>query len=555
MSDSQTNISSTEYKLQIVGSPFPTESSSQKASSVKTGVVILWLNLILIGVCCIVACIIRKRIHDRQMAELYGEIQSKDATANKRSSIVELKAKHSNTDSLPSKHPRWRHHYSHIPSSSYQQYDKGISEHIDTEEIDHDGVTGVYDANPGKNDRKPIKVPYTYDGRSVDTPSRVGVPLIMMDKMPITLYTEDGQPRIAYVQAGPPNTQQYQPAMLNKYDLSSEANPSPTDSKHGGKGIAAGTRCQFYTKEVGDTEKFDWYEGEIISVEAVDSSNNDPLTQIVMDIQGNQLRASSNSENLIISNGEHKENIPFRIFKQQQRGCKRTIEKCQCLERIIYALKYYDTLDMETDYNKLIDFCQITYKGLLNDYIHVIDRHNDSIQLEQISNLLYEMYEFKVCDIDKCGKQFKYRKGPANEGQKVASKFDLEPRCKFYKELLDQIHCYLYHQFDLGLRVRPSRQQNIGLEPQYSISNNNKFNIISDDTGKTDDLFMDGLYDHLSNMNLSKVVDMLKYEEYDTEALLDDVPAKSNADLSQSNINVFTNNSNHSYTISNLSVL
>ena len=47
---------------------------------------------------------------------------------------------------------------------------------------------------------------------------------------------------------------------------------------------------------------------------------------------------------------------------------------------------------------------------------------------------------------------------------------------------------------------------------------------------------MDGFYEHLSNMNLTEVTERLKYEQYDTDAAVEDVPIGTNPDLSQSNV-------------------
>ena len=61
---------------------------------------------------------------------------------------------------------------------------------------------------------------------------------------------------------------------------------------------------------------------------------------------------------------------------------------------------------------------------------------------------------------------------------------------------------------------------------------------------------MDGLYHHLKHANMLQVTERLKYEEYDTDALLEDVAARSNLDESKSNVAIFAGNSKKSRYIS-----
>ena len=47
---------------------------------------------------------------------------------------------------------------------------------------------------------------------------------------------------------------------------------------------------------------------------------------------------------------------------------------------------------------------------------------------------------------------------------------------------------------------------------------------------------MDGFYEHLSNINLREVIKRLQYEQYDTDALLEDIPIAKDPDPSQCNV-------------------
>ena len=240
-------------------------------------------------------------------------------------------------------------------------------------------------------------------------------------------------------------------------------------------GIQMGSKCWIYMPDSEKNYEQDWQQGIVKCIYA-DKKSKQKYVIIHVGIYDYLINAWS--EYLILEQKKQiSEHINFDIFKQQQRGCKRIIKDCQCLQRVIYALKYYETLDAEntaTDRDKLVKFASDVYKGLLNDYIHIIDYHNDSIQLEEISHILYEIYEFNTCDIDKCGKKLRYRKDRSNEEMNVDP--SLDPQYVFYRELFNQIHCYLYHLFDLGLRIRQKSCQSIATFNQFGID---KFNIIA----------------------------------------------------------------------------
>ena len=62
---------------------------------------------------------------------------------------------------------------------------------------------------------------------------------------------------------------------------------------------------------------------------------------------------------------------------------------------------------------------------------------------------------------------------------------------------------------------------------------------------------MDGFYDFLADINLTEAIQRLAYEQYDTDALLEDVSADMNLHLSPSNVVSFIGDTSKSKAISN----
>ena len=79
---------------------------------------------------------------------------------------------------------------------------------------------------------------------------------------------------------------------------------------------------------------------------------------------------------------------------------------CDCLYRILIALKYYSTLkldDSTLNDDILISFCDTVYPQFLNDYQHVICNH--SHQLRDINDKIIEdTYDIELgdCNYSQC---------------------------------------------------------------------------------------------------------------------------------------------------------
>eukprot|EP01084_Bolivina_argentea_P304299 525476_1 len=132
-----------------------------------------------------------------------------------------------------------------------------------------------------------------------------------------------------------------------------------------------------------------------------------------------------------------------------------SIMTCNCVKRIIYALKYYQSLDIintKCDRDKLVIFCHETYKSVLDDYIEILERHNNQNDLEGIFQLLITQYDLKECNIMNCKLAWRYNRNREND------QIEKDHEYTFYRDVIDQIHCYLYHLYDMAFRIK--RKQN-----------------------------------------------------------------------------------------------
>eukprot|EP01084_Bolivina_argentea_P250451 419600_1 len=130
------------------------------------------------------------------------------------------------------------------------------------------------------------------------------------------------------------------------------------------------------------------------------------------------------------------------------------VKECECIHRIINALKYHSSIkDKENSNIQLLEYC-MEYKVLLDDYIHIVTKHNNTDDLDEIYNILTTDYQFSDCNINRCGFSVRHYRNRNIEEEKKQS--DEEENSVFYGELMDRIHCYIFHLYDFGMRVRRS---------------------------------------------------------------------------------------------------
>eukprot|EP01084_Bolivina_argentea_P266085 451211_1 len=231
------------------------------------------------------------------------------------------------------------------------------------------------------------------------------------------------------------------------------------------------------------------------------------------------------------------------LFESKLLQCNSLKKRCSGIERIIHAMKYYKALNTEAKQSEesFIEFCTQTYTLLLDDFIHIIQIHTND--LEHIINHMWNEYGIEQCHINNCTSLLRHYE---NDNQKISTNTNSSKNDNFifYRNTMDSIHCYFFHSYDIGLRVKQydnsfSNMRDIistktkQFEKINSLNQcrfaNNKFNLNINMESKDDDItYIDGLYEYvidngIETLQLESLKHLLLTEEYDTDALYFDI--------------------------------
>eukprot|EP01084_Bolivina_argentea_P038061 70380_1 len=258
-----------------------------------------------------------------------------------------------------------------------------------------------------------------------------------------------------------------------------------------------------------------------------------------------------------------------------------TIEDCTAIKRLTCGLQYYSILDImkNTQHQDMLkDFFSNIYKNMFNDLIHLTCNHTE--HLYEIKKMLIHKKSFSPCEISRCDFTLRHNESFENDESNV-----LDQTINLYKETMDSLHFYVFHLYDCGLRtvaaeISKDLQQNTkavafkendeyfdvlfskiikNVEQKKPITNcfhrfvgNKKFNINPNFTDKENILkysqkksnytYLDELMKYLrikciSANEINKFENMIHFEEYDSEAIVDDLDDNDEA----SNIQFYVN--------------
>eukprot|EP01084_Bolivina_argentea_P252784 424416_1 len=128
------------------------------------------------------------------------------------------------------------------------------------------------------------------------------------------------------------------------------------------------------------------------------------------------------------------------------------IANCGSLKRICNGLKYYESLCNDSKSNEIDEFCMKKYVKFLQDYIHLVTKHNH--QFFYIGNELISKYKCKPCNVTECVIIDRhYRRRVSDQGQN-------DRKYTFYADYFDQCHHQIFHLYQLGLRINENDTQN-----------------------------------------------------------------------------------------------
>eukprot|EP01084_Bolivina_argentea_P238634 400903_1 len=141
-------------------------------------------------------------------------------------------------------------------------------------------------------------------------------------------------------------------------------------------------------------------------------------------------------------------------------------EECNVVKRLICGLQYYSSLNVVNDKNdqdKFNKFICNVYHTFLDDYTHLINIH--AHKLENIHKSLLLSNKFEICDIRKCA--FTGRHEGMNDQNDKEKRADFV--LHFYENTMDSLHFYLFHLFDVGLRVSKSHNDDTKSESDKNV--------------------------------------------------------------------------------------
>lgn len=128
--------------------------------------------------------------------------------------------------------------------------------------------------------------------------------------------------------------------------------------------------------------------------------------------------------------------------------------KCDYLQRIIYAIKFYHNIDIIKDQIELIKFVNNKYIEFINDYHHILFVHENDI--EEIHNLLLTKYNESPCKLNTC---YRVSRNIRNLQEEEIVNYDIDNNQEnnieltFWINLFDSLHCYFLHIYDYGYRI------------------------------------------------------------------------------------------------------
>jgi len=118
------------------------------------------------------------------------------------------------------------------------------------------------------------------------------------------------------------------------------------------------------------------------------------------------------------------------------------------LLRLCVAMRYFDILrelkwSEEIKRNLFIEFNQTIYLQLIDDTAYLVQKHSEDIQ--QIHREWITSYGLAECAVSDCSKTTRHHQ----RGRAVEDDSDFS----FYRSLFDRVHFFVFHLFDVGLRI------------------------------------------------------------------------------------------------------
>lgn len=156
--------------------------------------------------------------------------------------------------------------------------------------------------------------------------------------------------------------------------------------------------------------------------------------------------------------------IDLSIFKDVSSHCARhsdevpITESCEHTKRLCTASRYFHILSTSTTFNEedkmnlFMEFNHEVYQLMLDDIIHFVKEHKNDIK--RVHFEWTELYRLPKCSISHCAQTVRHY--GREKRQKEIEILESNASHEFYESAYDRIHNFIFHLFDIGMRVDPS---------------------------------------------------------------------------------------------------
>lgn len=204
------------------------------------------------------------------------------------------------------------------------------------------------------------------------------------------------------------------------------------------------------------------------------------------------------------------------------------IDDCKSIVRITECLQVYQGLLLE-DVNKT--FNQQKTPQLTNDFNHILNVHlsdeKSKIEIQKEFEAICEyitnrMNSFTVCNLESCNK---FQRNSRDRETNKPDKYNWDKESEYFIDLMDTIHCYFIHSFDL-FRIKSTdikieqKQDNVNdnsKDIQNGVKNHKDEYILVEDITKTWESRRALLKNLRSTENNKFVTDIGKNDNKDNE--------------------------------------
>ncbi len=135
-------------------------------------------------------------------------------------------------------------------------------------------------------------------------------------------------------------------------------------------------------------------------------------------------------------------------------------ERCAHSLRLCTASMYFEALRTSSKMDEaakralFVEFNEEVYRLVLDDAAHFIKEHEDDIG--RVHGEWTERYGLPKCSVSDCAQTERHYGRGRRDRKRESVGEEEDALYAFYESLYDRIHHYIFHLFDVGLRVEAS---------------------------------------------------------------------------------------------------